>query len=87
MQIVCTIRPDRPFSCIAGSRGQRIASLHIRARRGFAARAVGESIFTEADMLEELRANLRSAAECHFEEGQAPKVIRLHIERDEILAP
>ncbi len=38
-------------------------------------------------MLEELRANLRSAAECHFEEGQAPKVIRLHIERDEILAP
>ena len=25
--------------------------------------------------------------ECHFDEGQAPKVIRLHIVRDEILAP
>jgi hypothetical protein len=54
---------------------------------GFTARAVGESIFTEADTLEELRANVRSAVECHFDEGQAPKVIRLHIVRDEILAP
>jgi hypothetical protein len=54
---------------------------------GFTARAVGESIFTEADSLGELRANVRSAVECHFEGGQAPKVIRLHIVRDEILAP
>ena len=57
------------------------------AEGGFTARAVGESIFTEGDSLEELRANVRSAVECHFEEGQAPKVIRLHIVRDEILAP
>lgn len=54
---------------------------------GFTARAVGESIFTEADTLDELRANVRSAVDCHFAEGQAPKVIRLHIVRDEILAP
>jgi hypothetical protein len=54
---------------------------------GFTARAVGESIFTEAGSLEDLRANVRSAVECHFDEGQAPKVIRLHIVRDEILAP
>ena len=54
---------------------------------GFTARAIGESIFTEADSLDELRANVRSAVECHFEEGRAPKVIRLHIVRDEILAP
>lgn len=33
-------------------------------------RAVGESIFTEADSLDELRANVRSAVECHFDEGQ-----------------
>jgi predicted RNase H-like HicB family nuclease len=57
------------------------------AEGGFTAKAVGESIFTEGDSLEELRANVRSAVECHFEEGQAPKVIRLHIVRDEILAP
>ncbi len=54
---------------------------------GFTARAVGESIFTEDNTLDELRANVRSAVECHFDEGQAPKVIRLHIVRDEILAP
>ena len=54
---------------------------------GFTARAVGESIFTEADSLDELRANVRSAVECHFDEGTVPKIIRLHIVRDEILAP
>jgi hypothetical protein len=54
---------------------------------GFTARAVGASIFTEADTLDELRAKVRSAVECHFEEGQTPKLIRLHIVRDEILAP
>jgi hypothetical protein len=54
---------------------------------GFTARAVGESIFTEADTLDELRVNVRSAVECHFDVGQGPKVIRLHIVRDEILAP
>ncbi len=54
---------------------------------GFTAQAVGESISTEGDTLEELRANVRAAVDCHFEEGQAPSVIRLHIVRDEILAP
>jgi hypothetical protein len=54
---------------------------------GYTARSVGESIFTEADTLDTLRTNVRSAVECHFDEGQAPKVIRLHIVRDEILAP
>ena len=54
---------------------------------GFTARAVGESIFTEAATLEELRANVREAVECRFDAGRAPLVIRLHIVRDEILAP
>ncbi len=54
---------------------------------GFTARAVGDSIFTEAATLDALRVNVRQAVECHFEAGQAPKLIRLHIVRDEILAP
>ena len=54
---------------------------------GFTARALGESIFPEGDTLDELRANVRSAVKCHFDEEQAPKVIRMHIVRDEILAP
>lgn len=52
---------------------------------GFAARALGASIFTEAETLEELRAAVRDAVACHFEEADRPKVIRLHFVRDEVL--
>ncbi|MCA9090048.1 MAG: hypothetical protein KDA90_15615, partial [Planctomycetaceae bacterium] len=52
---------------------------------GFVAQAVGHDIFTEADTLEELRDNIREAVECHFDEAQAPRLIRLHIVRDEVL--
>ena len=52
---------------------------------GYTARAVNESIFTEADTLDELRSNVREAVECHFEDDLAPKLIRLHIVREEII--
>ena len=42
---------------------------------GFTARALGESIFTEADTLDALRQQVRDAVNCHFDEGKAPKVI------------
>ena len=44
---------------------------------GFIARALGHSIVTEADTWEQLRANVREAVVCHFDEGKAPAVIRL----------
>jgi hypothetical protein len=44
---------------------------------GYTARAVGESIFTEADDLPQLHLRAREAARCHFDEGKAPKRIRL----------
>lgn len=53
---------------------------------GFTARALGESVFTEADTLDALRQQLRDAVNCHFDEGNAPKVIHLHFVRDEVLA-
>jgi hypothetical protein len=53
---------------------------------GFTARALGESIFTEADTMEELRTAVLDAVRCHFEPGTGPSVVRLHIVRDEILA-
>jgi predicted RNase H-like HicB family nuclease len=56
------------------------------AEGGFVARAVGNSIFTEADTLDTLRQNIREAVECHFAEGEGPKLIRLHIVRDEVLS-
>ena len=33
---------------------------------GLTARALGESIFTEAETVEELRVNVKEAVECHF---------------------
>ncbi len=53
---------------------------------GYAAKALGESIFTEGDTLEELHANVRDAVRCHFDEGKAPKMIRLHFVHEEVLA-
>lgn len=53
---------------------------------GYTARALGESIFTEADSLAELRRNIQDAVHCHFDEGKAPRVIRLHIVQEEVLA-
>ena len=52
---------------------------------GWAARALGESIFTQGDTIEALHGRVRDAVRCHFEEGKAPKVIRLHFVRDEII--
>jgi hypothetical protein len=53
---------------------------------GFTARALGESVFTEAETFDALRQQVRDAVNCHFDQGQAPKVIRLHFVRDEVLA-
>jgi len=53
---------------------------------GYTARALGQSIFTEADDLESLNANVRDAVLCHFAEGQSPSVIRLHFVREEVIA-
>ena len=53
---------------------------------GFVARALGHSIVTQADTWEELRTNVRDAVRCHFEEGAAPQVIRLHRVMDEVLS-
>ena len=56
------------------------------AEGGCVARALGQAIVTEADDLETLHRAVRDAVHCHFEEGAAPMVVRLHFVRDEILA-
>jgi hypothetical protein len=52
---------------------------------GYTARALNASIFTEADTLAELHDQVRDAVRCHYEEGQAPKIIRLHFVREEVI--
>jgi hypothetical protein len=53
---------------------------------GFVAEALGESIFTQADTWSELRANVREAVTAFYFDRPAPKRVRLHLVRDEMLA-
>ena len=52
---------------------------------GFSARALGHSIFTAANTEPELQAMVKDAVACHFDEGEAPKIIRLHYVREEVI--
>lgn len=52
----------------------------------FTARALGYSIFTEADTWEQLKTSAQEAVRAHFEQGKQPRLIRLHIVREEVLA-
>lgn len=53
---------------------------------GYIARALGESIFTEADSRDELHEQIRDAVRCHFDESEIPRIIRLHFVREEVIA-
>lgn len=52
---------------------------------GYEARALGHSIFTQADSLHELREMVRDAVRCHFDTDSTPAVIRLHFVHDEVI--
>lgn len=53
---------------------------------GYEAEALGHDVFTEAETLEELRAQVKDAVNCHFDDGSRPAIIRLHFVREEIIA-
>lgn len=53
---------------------------------GYTAHALGVPIFTEADTLEALRAQVRDAVACHDEEDRRPALIRLHYVREKVIA-
>ena len=55
------------------------------AEGGYEARALGYSIFTQADSLDELRSMVQDAVRCHFEEKDRPRLIRLHLVKDEVI--
>lgn len=50
-----------------------------------AARAVGPSIFTEADDREALCAAVRDAVCCHFADADMPERVRLRFSSDEVI--
>ena len=55
------------------------------AEGGYEARALGYSIYTQGDTLEELKTMVQDAVRCHFEEESRPRVIRLHMVKDEVI--
>ena len=52
---------------------------------GYQARALGESIYTQADSMDELRRNVKEAVITHYDEGEHPRVVRLHYVKEELL--
>ena len=52
---------------------------------GYEAQALGEGIFTQADTIEELKSMVQDAVRCHFDEAKRPRIIRLHLVRDEVI--
>ena len=53
---------------------------------GYLARSLHHSIYTQADTIVELRELVRDAVACHFDDADAPNLIRLHIVKDEVIA-
>jgi hypothetical protein len=68
------------------AKSEVIFSIEEAPEGGFVARALGHSIFTEADDLDALRDAVRDAVRCHFDDADRPKVIRLHFVREEVFA-
>ena len=53
---------------------------------GFCAECLTESIFTQADTWDALRANVRSAVEAFYFDREKPSAVRLHLVRNDVLA-
>jgi hypothetical protein len=53
---------------------------------GFCAECLTESIFTQGDSWDELRANVKEAVEAFYFDRPKTAAIRLHLVRDEMLA-
>lgn len=53
---------------------------------GYQAKALGFSIFTEAESYEEVKESIKDAVKCHFEETSIPKITRIHFVKEEVMA-
>ncbi len=53
---------------------------------GFIAKALGEGIFTEGETIAELKENIKEAVKCHFDIEKLPKIIRLHLVKEEVFS-
>ncbi|MBI4331962.1 MAG: 2-oxoisovalerate dehydrogenase [Chloroflexi bacterium] len=53
---------------------------------GYEAEAPGYSIYTQAETLNEMKQMALDAVRCHFDEDEMPRLIRLHLIREEVIA-
>lgn len=53
---------------------------------GYEAKAIGASIFTQGEDLDDLKSQIKEAVNCHFEDNDMPKMVRLHFVKDEVFA-
>jgi hypothetical protein len=53
---------------------------------GYEAKALGFSIYTEAETIEEMKQAVRDAIECHFDPDDLPQIVRLHMVKEEVFA-
>jgi hypothetical protein len=56
------------------------------AEGGYEAKAVGHSVFTEAETIDELKSRIQDAVRCHFDSADRPSRIRLHQVHDDVIA-
>ena len=52
---------------------------------GYVAECLTESIVTQGDTWQELRANVKDAVEAFYFDGEKPSVVRLRLVKDEVL--
>ena len=52
---------------------------------GYTARALDPDIFTEHNSIQGLKSMIKEAVDCHFEEEDKPKMLRLHYIKEETL--
>ena len=69
-------------------RGSEIVFMAEEAHEGgYEVWALGHSIYTQGETMEDLKEAVRDAVRCHFAEVDLPRVIRLHLVKEEVLAP
>jgi len=52
---------------------------------GYLAKGLSDSIYTEADSIEELKQAVKDAIQCHFDD-ENPKLVRFHLVREEVFS-
>ena len=53
---------------------------------GYDAGALGQSVFTQGEVWDDLKEMVRDAVRFHFDDQEPPRVIRLHVMSEEAIA-